>query len=95
MRLTRLLAPRMGKQGEGVFSYMLDIRGVNNADTYVYLNATERSQYKSLSLYALAVQLDLTQKATMPVLTLTDISSMVDYCMVDSDTDRIHLDGTR
>ena len=73
----------LGKQGDAVFSFALDIRGVNNADTYIFLNATVRSEYKSLSLYFLAKELELKQKMTMPQ--QNNVRELIEYCMGDSE----------
>jgi DNA polymerase elongation subunit (family B) len=74
----------LGKQAEGVFSYILTVPGVNNADTYVYLNASERSAYTGLSLSSLAKQLNVEAKMTMPSKSADNIDEMVTYCTTDS-----------
>lgn len=74
----------LGKQAEGVFSYMLNIEGVNNLDTYVYLNASERASYTGLSLHSLAIQLNVTGMKTMPDTEPGNTDSLIDYCTTDS-----------
>lgn len=67
------------------FCFVLDIPGVNNADTY-YLDNTSRSQFVSLSLASLSDELGLGNKMDMPTLAERNTGSaeaMIGYCSND------------
>lgn len=75
---------RLTNTYDSKFCFLLDIPGVNNADTYVYLDSTSRSQFKSLSL-ALAEELELGRKLYMPGQEGgEDGKRLIEYCINDS-----------